>query len=101
MAPVTATNTGMPRQTIDDPELIKFIRALSLCNIAATSAVSKTNGSPPDQPALSDSMDNIERLIAEISKHTKWRFQEQVCLFFVFLVFVIFLMKLWLFSYTM
>ncbi len=84
MAPVVISSTGIPRQTIDNPELIKFIERVSTFDLTINNAKSKSddsagmdidedNNTSAKRPPL-----DIDGLVDELKKCQRWRFQEQV-----------------------
>ncbi len=83
MAPVTTSATGVAGQIIDDPELSSLIARLSdLCQ--------DDEGPPPGagdagaddvvtRKVVTDD-ETVAKLVAELARYPKWRFQEQVSL---------------------
>lgn len=85
MAPVVISSTGIPRQTIDNPELIKFIERVSTFDLTINNAKSKSDDSAgmdidEDNNNTSDKKPplDIDGLVDELKKCQRWRFQEQV-----------------------
>ena len=84
MAPVTSSPTGVPGQTIDDPELRALISRLSRLSasgepdLTASPGTDEIGGQPQwlDQPRITD--ETVEALVTELAGYPKWRFQEQV-----------------------
>lgn len=89
MAPVVISSTGIPRQTIDSPELISLIERLSTFDPSKTNdVVSADNNAAMDidkddaaghKVGQSPPLD-IDGLVDELKKYQRWRFQEQVSL---------------------
>jgi hypothetical protein len=86
MAPVIISSTGIPRQTIDSPELISLIERLSRFDPKIDNAhssddsagmdIDKDNAASEkfrDSPPL-----DIDGFVDELKKCQRWRFQEQV-----------------------
>ena len=84
MAPVIISSTGIPRQTIDSPELISLIERLSTFDPnksnntqstedSAGMDIDKDNTSSGNSPPL-----DIDGFVDELKKCQRWRFQEQV-----------------------
>lgn len=90
MAPVVISSTGIPRQTIDSPELISFMEQLATFGPQSNNAPShdsvgmeidkdykaadeKWGGNFRASPPL-----DIDGLVVELKKCQRWRFQEQV-----------------------
>ena len=82
MAPITATSLGLPRQRIDDDQLVQLIQTSSSFNRAATAP--RSGQDDEIQPILSKLdasklvIDDIDGLVNVLSKHQTWRFQEKV-----------------------
>lgn len=87
MAPVVISSTGIPRQTIDSPELISLIERLSKLDPKTNDGVSvdgagmdiDKDDADGDKVADSPPLD-IDELVDELKKYQRWRFQEQVSL---------------------
>lgn len=85
MAPVVISSTGIPRQTIDSPELISLIERLSTFDPKTKDVVFADDAGMDidkddaaghkvgDSPPL-----DIVGLVDELKKYQRWRFQEQV-----------------------
>ena len=81
MAPVTATKTGIPRQTIDDPQLKALLSRLSEYAIHDTIFASSDNfGTASDNKGDEQSRVDVEGLVGELERWPRWRFQEMVSL---------------------
>jgi hypothetical protein len=89
MAPVIISSTGIPRQTIDSPELISLIERLSTFDpIKSNNAHSSDDSAGMDidkDYAVSEKYGDsppldIDGFVAELKKCQQWRFQEQVSL---------------------
>lgn len=84
MAPVVISSTGIPRQTIDSPELISLIERLS--KFDTKDGVASVDGAGMDidkDDAVGDKVAgspplDVEGLVDELKKYQRWRFQEQV-----------------------
>lgn len=108
MAPVTATSAGIPRQTIDDPDLIGLLERLSKFDPTSSTSTTTTvdagvvtgvaaandnddgdvemADATADGAAAEQSTDGIikippldvDGLVAELECVPRWQFQEQV-----------------------
>ena len=84
MAPVVISSTGIPRQTIDSPELISLIERLSTFDPSKFAGNNAAMDIDKDDAAghkvgQSPPLD-IDGLVDELKKYQRWRFQEQVSL---------------------
>ena len=75
MAPVTISVAGVTRQIIDDSTLTVLLDRLSTFDTSADQSIS------PYDEADTDNVD-IDGIVSELEKYPKWRFQEQVNIFF-------------------
>ena len=84
MAPVTSSATGVAGQIIDDPELSSLISRLSLlCHPAPPEdAAGGGGGDTDDQDLVTRKIvtddETVAKLVEELARYPKWRFQEQV-----------------------
>lgn len=90
MAPVTSSATGVAGQIIDDPELSSLISRLSsLCHPAPPDGPAGTadggaaaGGDTDDQDLVTRKIvtddETVAKLVEELARYPKWRFQEQV-----------------------
>ena len=85
MAPVTTSATGVAGQIIDDPELSSLIARLSdLCRdegpppgTGTPTAGDAGAGDVVTRKIVTDD-ETVAKLVAELARYPKWRFQEQV-----------------------
>mmetsp|Transcript_9044 Transcript_9044/g.11092 ORF Transcript_9044/g.11092 Transcript_9044/m.11092 type:complete len:4662 (-) Transcript_9044:66-14051(-) len=83
MAPVTATATGIARQTIDDPKLVSLIENLSSfhtpipSNADRSVSLSSSRVSIEQSPSIVD----VDGIVTVLEKYPTWRFQEQADLY--------------------
>lgn len=76
MAPITTTTTGIPRQPIDDPELVSLIKRLQSYDCLVHRE--EVGGSAGSSIGKDDNVD-IEGLVGELERVDQWRYTEQVC----------------------
>jgi hypothetical protein len=75
MAPITSTVLGIIPQIIDDERLIELKRSIAALPFNSASNEEKQPKAPEE---VVQSLD-IEALVALLSNHPKWNFEEQVC----------------------
>ena len=85
MAPVTTSATGVAGQIIDDPELSSLIGRLSdLCREEGGTGTTATTGDAGADDVVTRRVvtddETVAKLVAELARYPKWRFQEQVSL---------------------